>query len=122
VTFHGTLFLPRFAACPAGVRRLTIPIMGRRKTIKKVRPKLAGWIDCRSAWRTAAASVSRGWAAARLLAKRAHWRWRLMLPALIVSFRGTLGPGDLLLLLAARAAARAHSLFREIRSRTRMAS
>ena len=89
--------------------------------VKTVRRRLPDWIDRRSAWRAAAASVSRRWAAARLLAKRAHWRWRLTLPALLVSFRGTLGPGELLLLLAARAAARVPSLFRETLRKARMA-
>src|SRR5262249_39350550 len=106
---------------PGELACLKIPPRGRRKTTNTVRRRLPCRIGCRSARRAVAGSVTRGWVAARLLAKRAHWRWKPELLALLVSFRGTLGPGDLLVLLAVRAAAEVHSFVQGVRGRTRMA-
>lgn len=52
------------------------------------------WRLLRSPRRAAAAAVFSRWLVeARLLAKRVHQRWKLHLPALLVSFRAALGPG-----------------------------
>src|SRR5262249_15866309 len=77
---------------PGELACLKIPPMGRRKTTNTVRRRLPCRIGCRSARRAVAGSVTRGWVAARLLARRAHWRWQLELSALLFSFQGTLGP------------------------------
>jgi phosphatidylglycerophosphate synthase len=55
------------------------------------------WRFLRSPRRAAMAPAVAPWLAeARLLAKRVHSRWKLKLPALLISFRAALGPGMIL--------------------------
>jgi len=85
--------------------------MGRREADKTVRWRLLYRLGRRSSLFIDPARGRRFilslMAGARRLAKRVHWRGKLALSALLVSFRGTLGPADLLVMLSARLVAKA---------------
>jgi hypothetical protein len=84
--------------------------MGRREAFKTVGWRLPYWIGRPSSLFIDPARGRRFilslMAGARRLAKRVHWRGTLALSALLVSFRGTLGPADLLAMLSARLVAK----------------
>jgi phosphatidylglycerophosphate synthase len=76
------------------VLRLENPAQGDEGMITTATLMVLAWRLLRSPRRAAAtAAFSRWLVEARLLAKRAHQRGKLQLPALLVSFRAALGPG-----------------------------
>jgi phosphatidylglycerophosphate synthase len=98
-TNYGSGLLSRFVAC---ARPSSLPQWRQSEAvvIKTATVMALGWRFLRSNRRAAAAVfVSQGVVWGRLQAKRVHSRWRLGLPAALVSFRAALGPGIIVVTL-----------------------